>query len=149
MTRRTFLRALAATSGIAAVPALSFAHGYKRGAIEVVHPWCLDRFVDGTRDVIVGMDIKCTTAHGDKLLLAQSKLAASTEIRDQIGARVPHLAIPGLGTTALGRGRSHLRLIGLKKALVAYDTIPVTLVFERGGRIGVDVLVEETIEEKL
>ena len=148
MTRRAFLSGLTATSAMAAAPAMCFAHGYKRGAIEIVHPWCLDRFAEGTRDAVVGMDIKCTTARGDKLLRAESKLAASIEVRDQGGAQVPFLVIPGMSRTTLGRNSPHLRLISLKKALVAYDTIPVSLVFERSGRIVVDVLVEETVEEK-
>jgi len=39
-------------------------------------------------------------------------------------------------------------LVGLKKGLTAYDTLPVTLVFQRAGRIKIDVLVEETSEPK-
>ena len=148
MRRRTLLVALVALGPSLAVSSPVVAHSYKRGAIEIVHPWCPDTHVEGTKDVIVGMGIKSTVSRGDKLLRAETTVATSVEIRDQTGAVVSSLAIPGKGTLTLGRKGAHVRLVGLKKALVAYDTLPVTLVFELGGRIAVDVLVEEPIEAK-
>ena len=38
-----------------------------------------------------------------------------------------------------------LRLGGVKKALSAYDTFQMTLIFERAGQIEVEVLVEEGV----
>jgi hypothetical protein len=148
MQRRTFIACLGAVGTFRVVPDFALAHGYKRGAIEIIHPWCPDTHVEGTKDVIVGMDIKSTVARGDKLLRAESKIASSVEIRDPTGVPVSSLAIPGKTTVTLGRKGAHIRLVVLKKTLIAYDTLPITLVFERGGRIAVDVLVEEPIEAK-
>lgn len=148
MQRRILLSHLTAIAASCALPAIATAHGYKRGAVEIVHPWCPDTHIEGTKDVIVGMDIKSTVARGDKLLRAESKVASSVEIRDQAGVSVSSLAIPGKTTLTLGRKGAHLRLVGLKKTLIPYDTLPMTLVFERGGRIAIDVLVEEPIEAK-
>jgi copper(I)-binding protein len=41
-------------------------------------------------------------------------------------------------------------LLGLRQKLREYDTFPLTLVFERAGRVEVEVLVEEaaTMEPK-
>jgi hypothetical protein len=38
-------------------------------------------------------------------------------------------------------------LTGVKRRLVAYDTFRLVLVFQRAGRIPVDVMVEEAPEE--
>jgi copper(I)-binding protein len=39
-------------------------------------------------------------------------------------------------------------LTGLKKRLNAYDTFRLTLVFEKAGRVPIDVMVEEMPEEE-
>ncbi|MFM2422423.1 MAG: hypothetical protein RL291_953 [Pseudomonadota bacterium] len=146
--RRTILAGLGAFGTSLALPTVALGHGYKRGTIEIAHPWCPDTFVEGTQDVIVGMDIKSKAARGDRLLRAESAVAASVEIRDQQGGVLSSLPIPGMSTVSLGRSGAHIRLIGLRKTLIVYDTLPMTLVFERGGRIAVDILVEEPIEAK-
>ena len=39
----------------------------------------------------------------------------------------------------------HLALTGLKQRLDAYDSFKLTLVFEKAGRMVVDVMIEEAI----
>ena len=43
----------------------------------------------------------------------------------------------------LTRNGPHLVLTGVKKRLDAYDSFKLTLVFEKAGRVVVDVAVEE------
>jgi copper(I)-binding protein len=141
--------------GLALVATVASAHGYKQKSIEVVHPWTFDRTEPGGRDAIVSMDIKNAGREPDRLLGASSTIAHRVEIRaapDQSrGADKRSSAVIEIGPASrldLTAKGLHLRLIGLKKSLTAYDTLPVTLVFEKAGRLKIDVLVEEASDQK-
>ena len=115
------------------------AHGYKRKSIEIVHPWTGDKAEAGGRDAIVCMDIKNSGAEADRLISATSPIAERVEIRAGTGATA--IEIGPRGRVDLTSKSQHLRMVGLKKSLTAYDTLPVTLIFQRAGRIKIDVLV--------
>lgn len=117
------------------------AHGYKRKSIEIVHPWTADKPQPGGRDAIVSMDIKNAGASADRLVSATSAIAERVELAT--GSAAKAIEVAPRGRVDLTAKTQHLRLVGLKKSLAAYDTLPVTLVFERAGRIRIDVLVEE------
>lgn len=135
-------RLLAITLCVVILPAVVAAHGYKRKSIEIVHPWTGDKAEPGGRDAIVCMDIKNSGGESDRLVSASSAIAQRVEIRTSTRG----IEIASRGRVDLSAKTQHLRLIGLKKELTAYDTLPVTLVFQRAGRINIDVLVEETSE---
>ena len=52
------------------------------------------------------------------------------------------LPIPADGTAVLKPGSYHVMLIGLKKPLKEGETFPLTLTFEKAGKITVDVPVK-------
>jgi copper(I)-binding protein len=52
------------------------------------------------------------------------------------------LAVPARGQVALTPGGDHIMLAGLKKALSQGEKIPITLVFQRAGRVNVDLVVD-------
>lgn len=120
------------------------AHGYKRNAIEIVHPWTSEKGEAEGRDAIVAMEIRNTGKVSDRILRAETVIAERAELRDRAGVVVTG-GVPIQPGKALefGRGTVHLRLIGMKKSLVPYDTLPVTLVLEKAGTLKIDVLVEE------
>ena len=91
----------------------------------------------------------------ERLIGARSSVAETVEIRGVASPQVkgkapsaPHIAIAPGKEIDLRSSGMHVRLIGLKKALTAYDTLLVTLVFERAGSVDIDVLVEEVIERE-
>lgn len=91
------------------------------------------------------MEVKLSGRQGDRLISAESAIAERVEIRSGPDTPAPvGLALAPSKPVYLKRNGPHIRLIGLRKALVAYDTLPVTLVFRNAGRINVDVLVEES-----
>jgi hypothetical protein len=144
------VRLLLASLFLTAFSLAACAHGYKHKAIEIVHPWTFDRPVPGSSDAIVGMDIKNAGEVPDRLIGASSAITARVAIS---GAAEPSRPAGPTGIeigpgakVELGAKGPHLRLIGLKKELTAYDTLPVTLMFEKAGRIRIDVLVEESSE---
>jgi periplasmic copper chaperone A len=53
------------------------------------------------------------------------------------------LSVPAGGELALSADGPHLLLGGVKKRLSAYDSFKITLVFEKAGRMEIEVMVEE------
>lgn len=147
------IRVLAAAVALAAGLATADAHGVKTRTIEIVHPWTFGR---GQGDgVQVFMKIKNSGRHDDRLVGAQSPLAASASLVETNPQPVPgprpvldprpvrSIVITAGGQVELSSSAQSILLGGFKKPLSAYDTFILTLIFERAGRIEVEVLVEE------
>ena len=124
-------------------------HGVKSRTLEIVHPWTY-----GTNEkaaVPVYMKIKSLDRRGDRLIGAETAIAASVAIHQpKPGAASPNetvaaqvLAINGRSNVELVPSGARLVMKDIARPLRAYDTFEMTLVFERAGRIKVEVLVEE------
>ena len=99
-----------------------------------------DPWVRGTvaQQKATGLFVQLTSAQGGKLVSATSPVAGVVEIHEMamVGdvmkmRQVPALDLPAGQAVALKPGGYHLMLIGLKQALKAGDTVPVSLVIER------------------
>lgn len=130
------LLALAAIA-CALIPLPARSHGVKAGAIEIVHPWTTASKEAPTGPVSVYFVMRNKGKTTDRLLKASSPLAARIELPPG-GIEIA----PG-AEIVLSRKTVSLRLFGVKKPLHPYDTFPVTLEFQRAGRIAAEVLVEE------
>ena len=138
---------------VAIAPPAAEAHSHKRKGLEIVHPWTSVTATAGAT-VAVCMKIKNRSGAPERLLSASTAAAAKTELQEPggegaAGAPRPVAAIliaPGTDTT-LARTGPHLLLTGMKKRLNAYESFKLVLVFEKAGRVTVDVAVEETEEE--
>lgn len=136
----TALSLLAAA--VATVPAA--AHGTRTRTLEIVHPWCFDRFETETRDVVVGMTIRNVGSRDEALVSARMPSGEKVEVvAVPAGSGSAGIAIPRGGSVDLHKAAAHLRIVALKRSLVAYTTFPLTLVFKNAGAIKVDVMVEE------
>lgn len=141
------IRIMTAAVMLAAGLAIAEAHGVKTRSIEIVHPWTFGRSEGDA--VQVFMKIKNASRRDDRLVGAQSPSAATVslvETNSQPGAGqrpVQSIAIKAGGHVELSSSSQSILLGGFKKPLSAYDTFAVTLIFERAGRIAVEVLVEE------
>ena len=92
------------------------------------------------------------TNHGhepDALVSAATPVATSVELHQTIeqgGKRVmqprSQFDIPTGGTLELKPGSYHIMLLGLKQALSPGETVPVTLVFQKAGKVAVEVPVK-------
>ena len=72
----------------------------------------------------------------DKLQIHEMKVVNGTmEMREVTGG----LPVPGGGSVVLKPGSFHVMLIGLKKPLKAGETIPLTLDFEKAGKVSITV----------
>jgi copper(I)-binding protein len=138
MTIRTLAVAAAMLVATAA-----HAHSHKLKSLEIVHPWCWET-QDATKAVAVYMTIRNSARRADRLLRASTSIADKTELRlsgDDKSAKSLE-ARPG-GELILKRDGPHILLTGVKRQLGAYDAFFMTLVFERAGKVEVEVAVEE------
>ncbi|MCQ4161063.1 copper chaperone PCu(A)C [Roseomonas sp. GC11] len=147
LTRRLLLAAL---PGAALLPLArpAAAHSYKAGDVEIGHPWSRAAIARGTGAGF--MALRNTGSQPDRLVSARAAIARTVEIHTHIregevmrmrpvegGIPLP----PGV-EVKLAPGGYHLMLIGLKEAMAQGQRVPVTLVFERGGEITVELAVE-------
>lgn len=92
------------------------------------------------------MTIVNSGATADRLLRVESSVAARVELHTVIKEgdvmrmrEVPGIDVPANGKAMLAPGGFHVMLMELKAPLKAGDTAPMTLVFEKAGRIEVAV----------
>jgi periplasmic copper chaperone A len=135
------LRYLVAVLVAAALPGPATAHSHKAKGLEIVHPHTLQT-QNGAVAARIMMTIKNAGRSADRLVSASTSRAAKVELdaRGKGGAAFVVKAGEELGLA--GDGPS-VMLIGLKKPLHAYDDFKMTLVFDKAGRIAIDVMVEE------
>jgi len=133
--------------GLLATPA--WAHDYKLGSLEIDHPWT--RATPPTAPTGGGfltVTNKGTTP--DKLVSAKSPAAGAVEIHEmkmegnvmRMRELPSGLEIAPGATVTLAPGGLHLMMMGLKAPLKQGEKVPVTLVFEKAGKIDVELAVE-------
>lgn len=86
--------------------------------------------------------------NGDRLVSAASPVAEMVELHTHIEEDgimrmrpVGSIAVPARGTAELKPGGLHIMLIGLKAPLKEGRRFPLTLIFERAGRIEAEIPV--------
>ena len=130
---------LAAAALFVATAAL--AHSHKLKNLEIVHPWCIE--TNDTADpVSVFMTIK-NSGRPDKLLRATTSIAGKSELRVADDKAVSSVGVATRGATDLKRDGPHIQLLDVRKQLSPYDSFLMTLVFERAGKVEVEVMVEK------
>ncbi|WP_343584074.1 copper chaperone PCu(A)C [Herbaspirillum sp.] len=142
---------IAAAIALLAVAPLSQAHGYKLGQLEIGHPYARAT-VPGqpAGGAYLSLENKGTTP--DKLVALSSPVAKTTEIhtmamegnlmkmREVDGG----LAIQPGQKIAMQPGNGyHIMLMGLSQPLKAGDKVPLTLTFEKAGKVDVMLHVED------
>ena len=123
------------------------AHDYAAGNIVVDHPWA--RATVGTSrpgGAYLTVINKGKTA--DRLIRAESSIAARIELHRSVMQDgmmrmlpAPVIDVPAGGEVMFAPGGYHLMLMGLKAPLSAGARVPLTLVFEKVGRINVKITV--------
>ena len=142
--------ALALLLATALVPSAAPAHSHKKKGLEVVHPWTPAMLEASIANIPVYMTLKNSRRTGDRLVGAASPLARAVDLiepKDVGGITLPTqvaaFTIGPRATLELGSSGPRLLLREVTKQLHAYHSFKLTLVFEKAGRIVVDVMVEE------
>ncbi|WP_431283852.1 copper chaperone PCu(A)C [Humitalea sp. 24SJ18S-53] len=122
------------------------AHDYTVGDIAIGHPWSRAAVAGGTG---AGFMTLRSTGAGDRLLSASSPAARTVElhtaIRDGEVMRmrpVTDIPVAAGQSVTLAPGGFHIMLIGLTQPMAAGSRVPLTLRFERGGEVTVELAVE-------
>jgi copper(I)-binding protein len=97
---------------------------------------------------VISVRIRNAGPKPDRLLRASVPNAEKRELRagvppDAEGDVIASLSVGGKSEVNLKRGGPYILLTGVKKPLGAYDSFPMTLTFERAGRVEIEVMVEE------
>lgn len=138
MTLRLSAAALAA--GLLALPALA-------GDITVADPYALS--ANPTTGAAF-MTVSNAAATPDRLVEARADVAPRVELHTHIMEdgvakmrQVEGIDVPANGSVALERGGYHVMFIGMPTPLVPGASFPLTLVFQSGAEVTVDVPVRE------
>ena len=133
-------------------PLSAWAHGFKQGDLTIDHPYATPSRPGQSQGAVYLRAIKNNGAAPDRLLSAQTPVAASVELHrmDTEGGvmrmrAVPAVDLPAKAEVRLRHGTAnghHLMLMGLKAPLKDGDRFPVTLTFERAGTREVMVWVQ-------
>lgn len=127
-------------------PAL--AHDYKLGALEIAHPWA--RATPPSAPAGGGfLKITNTGTTPDRLISASSPGADIVQVHEmKMDGSVMRmrevekgLEIPAGGSVTLAPGGYHLMMMGLKAPFKQGAAVPVTLVFEKAGKIDVELAI--------
>lgn len=126
----------------ASVLTSGLAQSDKVGALTIIDPWA--RATPPMAQTAGGyLMIENSGEGSDRLVAAASPVANRTEIHEMSMSQgimtmrrlEDGLDIPAGGTITLAPGGAHIMLMGLKEALVAGETVPVTLEFEVAGEV--------------
>lgn len=95
------------------------------------------------------MHITNPTAMDDKLVAAHADISKTVELHTHIMEgkmmkmrQVPFIDVPAGKGAMLKPGGLHVMFLGLHKPLVKGETFPLTLEFEKAGKIKVEVMVK-------
>ena len=136
------MRILSLTAVLATLlaPHMAFAHEIKHKGLQIVHPWTHESGPSSAASAGISMIIRNHGTAADRLVSASTPRAA----RDQLvaGARKTFAIAPGQ-ELKLDTKTGYVRLLGLTKTMYAHDNFPLTLIFEKAGRVDVEVQIEE------
>ena len=134
---------------VALAPSALLAHSHKKKTLEIVHPWTPE-VGEGVADVSVYMTIKNGSGKTERLIRAEGPLAEKIDLVDlrnsagmQPSSPVAGLEIPPHGKLELSSSGPYVLLHQFKRRLNAYDTFNLILVFEKAGKVPIEVTVEE------
>src|SRR6478735_1083293 len=145
MKRRHFI-ILSSAVALFGLPAV--AHDYTFGSLKIGHPWA--RATPPTAPSGGGfLTVTNTGTTADRLVSATSPAAGQVQVHDmkmdgtimRMRELENGLEIPPGATVALAPGGVHLMMMGLKAPLKEATRVPVTLVFEKAGKIDVELQV--------
>ena len=126
----------------------AFAHDYKLGALEIGHPWA--RATPPTAPTGGGyLSVKNTGTEPDRLMSVSSPAAETVQVHEmKMDGSVMRmrplegpLEIKPGETVTLAPGGMHMMMMGLKAPFKQGERVPLTLVFEKAGKIDVEMVV--------
>jgi len=106
--------------------------------IHILGPWVQATSASRVR---LHLTIANTGVRADRLVRVATSLASKVSILDQEGREGGGLTIPGGAEFVIGGNVPGIELIGLRRTLAPAEKFNLLLVFERAGKVYVDVVV--------
>lgn len=126
----------------------SFAHDYKAGELTIDHPWARELPPNAPAGAAF-FTVRNAGATADRLIGASTPQAQKSELHTHTHVdgmmkmqQVPAVDIPAKGEAKFQAGGNHVMLFGMSKPLKAGEQFPLTLEFEKAGKVEVQVKVE-------
>jgi copper(I)-binding protein len=143
------MRRLLALSATLLLAFPAFAHEFKVGDLEIIHP-NIPEPSRAAKSAGGYMTIINSGTEADRLIGIETDLAAKAEVHeskvdaDGIGTMdaVESVEIPPGATVKLEHGGYHVMFMGLKGPLMEGEMQPATLIFEKAGRVEVEFMIE-------
>ncbi len=142
-------KALVPALALSAMASAALAHGYQNGNLTIQHPWSRET---APGQAVGGgfMTITNKGASEDRLVSGTSPVAAEVQLHtmtmDGGVMRMRQveggIAVPARGALELKPGSYHIMFMGLKRQLRQGERFPVTLRFQRAGRVTVQFAVQ-------
>jgi copper(I)-binding protein len=127
------------------------AHGASLGDIEITHPYATPSVPGAATGAAYFAALGNTGTRPDKLLRATTPVAATVELHSMIVdaqgvmrmREIDGIDLAPKATIRMQPGMGfHLMLVGLKQPLKEGDSFPMSLQFERAGKVEVKVVVQ-------
>ena len=137
--RRQLLRAGLGAGAMLALPSARACEFYAAN-LRITHPWTRAS-APGATSAMVCMRFDEVTLP-DRLIGVESPVAESAEMGGVAIIGPVNLAIPADQLITLSEAGPHIRLLGLRHALLVAREYPLTLVFERSGSVQATLSVD-------
>ena len=128
---------------------IAMAHDFTVGSLKIDHPWSRALPPNAPAGAAYFVIHSSSTAD-DALMSASSPIADKAELHTHVMLgevmkmqQINSVGVPAGGEAVFAPGGNHVMLFGLKKPLVAGESFPLTLVFEKAGAVDVQVKVEQ------
>jgi len=144
-------RATLVAVSLAAAAAAAGAHGSSLGAIEIGHPYATPSLAGTRNGAAYLLSVENKGSAADRIVGASTPVAARVELHsmslDPQGVmrmrEIEGIAVDAKAKIAMRPGMGfHFMLIGLQQPLKDGDTFPLTVLFEKAGRIELKVVVQ-------
>ena len=133
---------------VAFTPATAVATDYPLHDLRIEHPYARPT-PPGARSGAAYFTIRNLGNAGDRLVGVASPVSKSAQVHSMTMdgnvmrmRALPSLDIPPNASVTLGPGSYHVMLVGLSHPLAAGDKVPLTLTFEKAGKVDVSADVE-------
>lgn len=135
---------LGLSAGLAAAVSVK-AHEIKHKGLTIVHPWTAQTIAAPPNDVAVYMKIRNLSKTADRLLGASTPQAKAVQLHTS--NNLTSLAVVSIPIPPGSELRPRFLLLGFAGSLDPYDSFPMTLVFEKAGRMEIAVTVEDVEQQ--